>query len=209
MTQKPEQTHEQTHGHPEPEQLDDAAFEAPQGNFTGDAAAQAEPQKDEPQKDEVDLKDKYIRLMADMENLRKRTARDVEDARRFAVTAFARDMLDVADNLERALAAVEKDKVENEHIKNMLAGVEMVNQQLGNVFKQFKIEKNTPQAGEKFNPELHQAMFEVETNTHPHGHIAQVMQAGYTIAGRLLRPALVGTAKKAPPATDDTNQKQA
>jgi len=203
MTQKPE--HTPSVDGPNPHERDDAAFEAPQGNATplpeGGTPA--------PKVDEVDFKDKYLRLMADMENLRKRTARDVEDARRFAVTAFARDMLDVADNLERALAAVQKDKIENEHIKNMLSGVEMVSQQLENVFKQFKIEKTNPQVGEKFNPELHQAMFEVETNTHPHGHIAQVMQAGYTIAGRLLRPAMVGTAKQAPAETDDTKQKQA
>ena len=190
--------------------MDDSQFEAPQGDNTGDkavneaaGATDATPEDAlkqataEPKKDEIDFKDKYIRLMADMENLRKRTARDVEDARRFAVSAFARDMLDVADNLDRALAVVEKDTVENEQVKNMLSGVEMVNQQLGGVFKQFKIEKTQPELGEKLNPELHQVMFEVETTEYQHGHIAQVMQPGYTIAGRLLRPALVGTAKNA------------
>ena len=78
----------------------------------------------------------------------------------------------------------------------MLAGVEMVNQQLSGVFKQFKIEQTNPQLGEKLNPELHQVMFELETNDYAPGHVAQVMQPGYTIAGRLLRPAMVGTAKK-------------
>lgn len=203
---------------PKADNLDDSMFEAPQGDQTGtetpegvgaadatpedalkgaqDELKMAEPKKDEPQKDEIDFKDKYIRLMADMDNLRKRTARDVEDARRFAVSAFARDMLDIADNLDRALAVVEKDKVENEQVKSMLSGVEMVNDQMSRVFKQFKIEKTLPELGEKLNPELHQAMFEVETSDYQPGHIAQVMQPGYTIAGRLLRPAMVGTAKK-------------
>ncbi|MBA44528.1 MAG: nucleotide exchange factor GrpE [Magnetococcales bacterium] len=187
------------------DKMDDSQFEAPQGDNTGPTgtgATDATP-KDaldaatvEPKKDEIDFKDKYIRLMADMDNLRKRTARDVEDARRYAVSAFARDMLDIADNLDRALAVVEKDKVENEQVKSMLAGVEMVNEQMSRVFKQFKVEKTMPELGEKLNPELHQAMFEVESTEYQPGHIAQVMQPGYTIAGRLLRPAMVGTAKK-------------
>lgn len=212
MTEKPEN---QT---PEMDNMDDSAFEPPMGDATGSAAdhesaPQAGVEAEAPKKDEVDFKDKYIRLMAEMENLRKRTARDVEDARRFAVSAFARDMLDIADNLERALAVVNKDDVENEHVKNMLAGVEMVSQQLGGIFKQFKIEKTEPALGEKLNPELHQAMFEVPTDAHPHGHVAQVMQPGYTIAGRLLRPAMVGTAKRIAPEGEttptDAEQKQA
>ncbi len=145
----------------------------------------------------VDFKDKYIRLMADMENLRKRTTRDMEDSRRFAVSAFAREMLDVADNLERALDAIDKEEAnKNEHLKNLLDGVNMVGNQLERIFGQFKIEKTMPKEGEKFNADFHQAMFEVPTNDYPAGTIAKVMQPGYMIAGRLLRPALVGTAKK-------------
>ena len=179
------------------QQMEDSQFEAPQGDMTDATPEDAlNAATAEPKKDEIDFKDKYIRLMADMENLRKRTARDVEDARRFAVTSFARDLLDVADNLGRALASVDKETVESEQVKNMLAGVEMVNQQLSGVFKQFKIEQTNPQLGDKLNPELHQVMFELETNDYAPGHVAQVMQPGYTIAGRLLRPAMVGTAKK-------------
>lgn len=153
--------------------------------------------------DATDFKEKYVRAVAEMENLRKRMARDVEDTRQYAVTGFAREMLDVADNLERALDAIDKDKAEQDpQLKNLVEGVEMVHGQLQRAFNKFKIEKTSPEPGEKFNPELHQAMFEVPTADHPAGTVAQVMQPGYVIAGRLLRPAMVGTAK-APPAENE------
>ena len=151
----------------------------------------------QPPKEQVpDFRDKYVRAMAEMENLRKRMARESEDARRYAVTGFAREMLDVADNLERATAAIDKEKLETDtHLKTLAEGVEMVQGQIERAFKKFQIEKTNPKPGEKFNPDLHQAMFEVPTDEHPTGTVAQVMQPGYVIAGRLLRPAMVGTAK--------------
>ena len=152
-----------------------------------------------------DFREKYVRAMAEMENLRKRMAREVEDARRYGVTGFAREMLDVADNLERATAAIDKEKLERDtHLKTLAEGVEMVQGQLQRAFSKFKIEKTSPEPGEKFNPELHQAMFEVPTTDYPAGTVAQVMQPGYVIAGRLLRPAMVGTAKP-PPKSDEEN----
>lgn len=169
------------------------AYEAA-GENTGDNAPES---KD-------DFREKYVRAVAETENLRKRMNRDVEDTRQYAVTGFAREMLDVADNLERALAAIDKDKVDADpQLKNLVEGVEMVHGQLQRTFGKFKIEKTTPEPGEKFNPELHQAMFEVPTADQPPGTVAQVMQPGYVIAGRLLRPAMVGTAK--PPQENQEN----
>lgn len=162
--------------------------------------------KKSPEQDDTpDFKDKYIRAMAEMENLRKRLSRDVEDARQYAVTGFAREMLDVSDNLERALAAIDQEKAaQDPQLKNLIDGVEMVHGQLQRTFGKFKIEKTSPKLGEKFNPELHQAMFEMPTTDYPQGTVAQVMQPGYVIAGRLLRPAMVGTAK--PPGKENEQE---
>ena len=153
-----------------------------------------------------DFKEKYMRTMAEMENLRKRSARDVEDTRQFAVSGFAREMLDVADNLERALSVIDKEKAKNDpQLKTLIEGVEMVYSQLESAFAKFKIVKFCPNLGEKFNPEHHQAMFEVPTTEYPAGVVAQVMQSGYVIAGRLLRPAMVGTAKPPQESQQNTN----
>lgn len=165
---------------------------SPDEGLEGAEKAAEKPKKEE----EPDFKDKYIRAVAEMENLRKRLSRDVEDARQYAVTGFAREMLDVSDNLERALAAIDQEKAaQDPQLKNLIEGVEMVHGQLQRTFGKFKIEKTSPKPGEKFNPELHQAMFEMPTTDYPQGTVAQVMQPGYVIAGRLLRPAMVGTAK--------------
>ena len=168
-------------------------------------AEQTPPQAEEPQAQEMDAiaeaqkqaadwKDKYLRAMADAENTRKRAQREVEDAHKYAVANFARDMLDVQDNLERALDAM--SKVDADTINPLKEGVDMVANQLKGVFARFQIER-VKTIGEKFNPDHHQAMFEAPTADHEPGTVTQEIQAGYTLAGRLLRPALVGVAKKA------------
>lgn len=192
---------EQNQKNPQPEAAQDAPEEVLQG--APESAAEG---NQNAEVDVIDFKDKYIRAMAEMENLRKRLARDVEDARRFAVTGFAREMLDVSDNLDRALAATPDADTATDQIKSLQEGVSMVQQHLQRVLTQFKIEKTHPQPGDRFDPERHQAMFEVPTDKHPAGVVVEVMQPGYVIAGRLLRPALVGTAK---PLVKEEPQKQA
>lgn len=140
--------------------------------------------------------DRWRRALAEIDNLRKIKDRDVEEARKLGITRFARDLLDVADNLGRALQAVpESAKDGNPELKNLLLGVEMTQRALLNVFERHQIRTVRPAVGERFDPARHQAMFEVETAEQDPGTIAQIVQDGYVVADRLLRPALVGVAK--------------
>ena len=149
----------------------------------------------------AEMKDRLLRTLAEMENLRARTAREIEDARKYAITGFARDVLEVADNLGRALASVPAGAREgDEAVRNLMLGVEMTERSLQGVMEKQRVRRIAPQKGDKFDPNLHQAMFEVPTAELPPGTVAEVMQAGYVLADRLLRPALVGVAKSAGPA---------
>ena len=154
-------------------------------------------------KEAADMKDRLLRTLAEMENLRRRTEKEVADARAYGITAFARDILAVADNMDRALQALDagiRDKADAE-IKALLDGVELTERELLKVMEKHGIAKIEP-LGQKFDPNLHQAMFEVADPSVPAGTVVQIAQPGYTIAGRVLRPALVGIAKggaKAPP----------
>lgn len=142
------------------------------------------------------LKDRLMRLAAEMENLRKRTEREKAEATLYAATNFARDLLSVADNLGRALAAVppEARAADDEVTKNLLAGVEVTERELLNSFQRHGIRK-IETVGQKFDPHMHQAIFEVPTKEHPPGTVVQEMQAGFAIGERCLRPAMVGVAK--------------
>jgi molecular chaperone GrpE len=144
------------------------------------------------------LKDQLLRMLAEMDNLRKRTEREKAEATLYAATNFARDILSLSDNMDRALATAEADhlKEATEPVKNLVAGVEMTRRELLNVFERHGIKRVDP-VGEKFDPHFHQAMFEVPTNDEPPGTVMQVMQAGFKIGDRVLRPALVGVAKAA------------
>lgn len=145
------------------------------------------------------LKDRLLREMAEMENLRKRSAREKADATKFAITGFARDMINVGDNLNRALQALPEDVRENaaDEIKNLFVGVEMTNQEMLNVFDRNGIKQLNP-IDEKFNPNFHQTMFEVPNEDVVSGTVVEVVQVGYAIGDRILRPALVGVAKGGP-----------
>ena len=150
----------------------------------------------------ADLKEKLLRTMAEMENVRRRAEKDRADASAYAVTGFARDMLNVSDNLRRAL-----DSVPNETPDDMNAfveGVDMTERELLNTLERHGIKQVNPEAGEKFDHKFHQAMFEVPTTDHPNGTIMQVVAAGYVIKERLLRPAMVGVAKAADQPKVDT-----
>ena len=143
------------------------------------------------------LNDKMMRLAAEMENLRRRTQKDVADARSFSISKFAKDMLGVADNLRRALDHVNEDDKEQAGLKTLVEGVEMTERELLNGLEKNGVVKVSPE-GEKFDPNFHQAMFEVPNTEVPNNTVVQVVQVGYKIGERVLRPAMVGVSKGGP-----------
>lgn len=144
----------------------------------------------------AELRDKWTRALAEAENVRRRAERDRRDAEAYGGTKLARDLLSVWDNLERAMKAAD-DTLKAEH-GAFLQGVELTQRELLNAFAKHKIEKVTPAQGEKFDPNLHQAMFEAPVPNAEPGTVVEVLQDGFTIAERLLRPAMVGVACKVP-----------
>lgn len=142
------------------------------------------------------LKDRLLRTAADMENLRKRAEREKAEAILYAATNFARDLLSVSDNMQRAVATITPEAREKADAvtKNLLAGVEMTERELLNVFQRYNIRK-IETVGAKFDPNFHQALFEVPTKEYPPGTVVQEMQSGFAIGDRCLRPAMVGVAK--------------
>lgn len=147
----------------------------------------------------ADFKDKMLRALAEMENLRRRTERDVADARQYGVTSFARDVLQVADNMHRALDVI-GDELRNSadaNVRSLVEGLDLTERELMKVLEKHGVKKISP-LGEKFDPNFHQAMFEVADGSAAPGTVAQVVQAGYLIGDRILRPALVAVAKAAP-----------
>ncbi len=142
------------------------------------------------------LKDRLLRLAAEMENLRKRTEREKAEATLYAASNFARDLLSVSDNLGRALQAISAEERESagEIEKNLIAGVEVTERELANVFQRHGI-RRIEAVGQKFDPNFHQAMFEVPTSEKPPGTVMQELQSGYAVGERCLRPSLVGVSK--------------
>ena len=145
------------------------------------------------------LKDRMLRTLAEMENLRRRTEREVGDARTYGVTAFARDMLNVADNLERAIDHIpaEARAGADEALKGLIEGVELTARDLTAALSRHGVKKLEP-LGEKFDPNFHQALFEVPNEVLPAGSVTQVVQSGWRIGDRVLRPASVGVSKGGP-----------
>jgi molecular chaperone GrpE len=152
------------------------------------------------------LKDKALRTMADMENLRRRTEKEVVDARTYAVSSFARDMLTVADNMRRGIESVPQEQRTSADgaLKTLLEGVELTERDLLKTLEKYGIKQIDPQ-GQRFDPNLHQAMFEVEDTSVTTGTVVQVVQAGFVIGERVLRPALVGVSKGGPKPGVDTS----
>ena|SRR3712207_5072897 len=186
----PNETDNQTMN-PQAEAAPDGAAHAPEA----DPIAVLEAEK-------ADLRDKLLRLMADMENLRRRTEREVADARTYAVANFARDMLNVADNVRRAIESVPEEASRSAEgaFKGLIEGIDLTERDLLKSLERHGVKKLDPQ-GQKFDPNLHQAMFEVPNPEVPNGTVVQVVQSGYVIGERVLRPALVGVAKGGPKAT--------
>ena len=150
-------------------------------------------------KESADYKDKLLRTLAEMENLRRRTEREVADSRVYAIASFARDILAVADSMDRALQALDAElrTTADAGVKSLLDGVEITERELLKVLEKHGVKKFEPK-GERFDPNLHQAMYEVADPSVPAGTVAQVVQAGYMIGDRMLRPALVAVAKGGP-----------
>ena len=143
-----------------------------------------------------ELKDQLLRSLAEGENLRKRTLKEVADAKKYSHISFVRDLVSSVDNLQRALEAVPDDKSQlSDPIKNLVIGLEIVEKEMINSFEKHNIKQITP-LGEKFDYNLHQAMFEVPTNEIEPGHVVEVSQKGYLLYDRLVRPAMVGISKK-------------
>ncbi|MBI1274182.1 MAG: nucleotide exchange factor GrpE [Alphaproteobacteria bacterium] len=173
-----------------PETEDIAADQQPEAE---DRAALLEAQA-------AQLKEQALRALADAENTRKRAAKEREDMAKYAVSNFAKEMLAVGDNLDRATAAVPEGD-QDPGFKNLLAGVQATGRQLVSVLERFGIIKMEP-LGQPFDPNFHRVMVEIDDPGHPAGTVVQVMQAGYMIHDRLLREALVGVSKggaEAPP----------
>ena len=145
----------------------------------------------------ADLRDRLLRAAAEMENTRKRAEREKQDAARYANAGFGRDMLEVSDNLRRALATLKQEERDaaGDSLKAMIEGVEMTERLLTAAFERNGIREITPKPGERFDPNHHEAMFEVPGTEHPAGTVVHVLEAGYRIGDRLLRAARVGVAK--------------
>jgi len=150
-------------------------------------------------KEAADLRDKTLRTLAEMENLRQRTRREVADSKVYGITGFARDVLDIADSLQRTIDAVPAETRESADplLKSLIEGVELTERSLLSALEKNGVKKFDPH-GEKFNPNFQQAMYEVPDSSVPSGTVVQVVQAGYMIGERVLRPALVGVSKGGP-----------
>ena len=147
----------------------------------------------------ADLRDRFLRLAAEMDNLRRRTEREIKDAKSYAVTGFARDMLAVSDNLRRAIETLPEEAraTADATVTALIEGVEMTERGMLSTLERHGVRKIEAE-GQKFDPNFHQAMFEVPNPNVPNNTVVQVVQAGYAIGERVLRPAMVGVAKGGP-----------
>ena len=163
----------------------------------------------EAKREAAEFKDKLLRTLAEMENLRKRTEREVLDARLYGIAGFARDVLAVADNMHRALEAIgpELRQSADAKVKALIEGVELTERELLKTLEKNGVKKFSPQ-DEKFDPNVHQAMYEIPTSDLLPGQVAEVIQAGYMIGDRVLRPAMVAVSKavqKTPASANDNS----
>ena len=183
--------------------------EAPDTETATDFAEAAQPSADPTElllQENAELKDRILRIAADMENLKKRTEREIADSRSYAITSFARDMLTATDSLSRALMTLPADARDSADltVKSLIDGMELTEREMQRLLAKHGV-KPIDAVGQKFDPHKHQAMFEVPDPTKPEGTVVQVVQQGFAIGDRLLRPAMVGVAKGGmPAAANDT-----
>ena len=142
----------------------------------------------------AEYKDRLLRALAETENVRRRAQREREDASKYAVAGFAKELLSAADNLRRALESLSESEAKDERTRSLLAGVAATERELLGVFERHGIKRIDPK-GEAFDHNLHQAIFEAERPDQPNGSVVEVLQPGYVLHDRLLRPAMVGVAK--------------
>lgn len=178
---------------PTPEAANDAAPDMQAD--TASEAAEADP-VETLRAENAELRDRLLRTVADMENLRKRTEREIGDTRSYAIAGFARDMLTATDSLSRALMMLphEAREAADATTKSLIEGIEMTEREMQRLLAKHGV-KPIEAEGQKFDPHKHQAMFEVPDPTRPEGTVVQVVQAGFAIGDRVLRPAMVGVAK--------------
>lgn len=175
-----------------------------------DDAAEAAPSEPDPVEvlkgENAELRDRYLRLAAEMDNLRRRTEREVKDAKSYSVAGFARDMLAVSDNLRRAIDAIPADvrAGADAGLSTLIEGVEMTERSMLSTLERHGVRKLEP-VGQKFDPNFHQAMFEIPNTEVPNNTVVQVVQDGYSIGERILRPAMVGVAKGGPKIVETEN----
>ena len=169
--------------------------EAPGTEAPGTEAPGEEATERTPEEEAAELKDRLLRALADVENTRRRGGRDLDEMRRYGASNFAKDLLNVCDNLGRALASAPDDlETRDESFQTLVAGVELVEKELLAAFEKHGIKK-IDSVGEMFNHDVHQAMYEVEDTGRPAGTVVEVLQPGYVMHDRLLRPAMVAVAK--------------
>jgi molecular chaperone GrpE len=183
-----------------------AADEAANNNIDGLAGApiESEIEKGSPETraaeleaELADYKDRLLRALAETENVRRRAQREREDASKYAIAGFAKDLLSAADNLRRALESLPESEAKDERTRNLLAGVAATERELLSVFERHGIKRIDPK-GESFDHNFHQAIFEIERSDQPGGSVVEVLQPGYVLHDRLLRPAMVGVSKGGP-----------
>ncbi|TCL72181.1 nucleotide exchange factor GrpE [Rhizobium sp. BK251] len=193
-------TDETNNNGPDATATEDSADFATGGEASAKNGSQQQPDPIELLKAENgELRDRYLRLAAEMDNLRRRTEREVKDAKSYAVAGFARDMLAVSDNLRRALEAIpaEERAAGEGGLHTLVEGVELTERSMLSTLERHGVRKLDP-VGQKFDPNFHQAMFEVPNSEVPNNTVVQVVQAGFSIGDRVLRPAMVGVAKGGP-----------
>ena len=183
----------------------EAAPPAPAEDAPPEDAAKDDPGSDGPAAEIAALKDRLLRAVAETENLRKRAAREREEAARYAISGFARDVLGVADDMARALGALPESVRGAPDAKALVEGLDLTRRNLGAALERHGIARIDP-AGEPFDPNLHEAMFEVDAPGAAPGSVVQVVEAGYRIHDRLLRPARVGVARRAAPPEEKTEK---
>lgn len=183
-----------------PEPVEDGAGDSPEAEAAGPEAEGVgpEPRIAELEAQVADLNDRLLRAMAETENVRRIAQRDKENASKYAIKSFAEQMITVSDNLGRALQSVDATaRADNPALENIAVGIEMVDRELVNGFEKFGI-KPIEALGQKFDPMLHEAMFEIEDVDTAAGTVARVLEVGYTLNGRTLRAAKVGITKGGP-----------
>jgi molecular chaperone GrpE len=169
-----------------------------EGAAVGDGAAEGiEERLARAEAEAAEYKDRTLRALAEVENVRRRGQREREDVQKFAIGNFAKDLLNVADNLRRALESVPASEIPDEAMRNLMAGVAATEREMLAAFERHGLRKIDPM-GERFDHNYHQAMFELENTGQPAGTVVQVLQPGYVLHDRLLRPAMVGVAKGEP-----------